>query len=374
MYFGFLMSLTLHLGLIGWALVSFASTKPLKTPEIEPVEVAIISPDDLIRLKQGDRSSKNLETRAADKPNEQEAKKESQRAAVRSGAPPPSSLDDPPLRKAVPEKPAAPREDAIASKLASLSEPDPKLELQKKAEEAAKAAAEAKREAEAAAAKAKAEEEAQLKAAAEAKRKAEAEAKRKAEAEAKRKADAEAKRKAEAERKRRQEEARKRAAEKQRREEEERKKQFDPGRIAALLNKVPDSKAPPTGSSNNRDRTLPKGPEAGAPEGRDDRLTASQLSMIGAMMRAKVRDCWNINAGLDGAQDLAVEIEIRLTPDGYLDGTPRVVDGRSDPFFRDAANSALRALKLCEPYDLPREIYKGGWDHMVVTFDPSKMF
>jgi hypothetical protein len=28
----------------------------------------------------------------------------------------------------------------------------------------------------------------------------------------------------------------------------------------------------------------------------------------------------------------------------------------------------------CEPYNLPKQFYKGGWDHMVVTFDPQKMF
>ena len=365
MYTGFFVSVTLHLGLLGWALASFASTKPLKTPEIQPVEVAIITDDDLVRLKRGDRSSKNLETQAAKKPNESQAKTPAKRAAIRTGSPPPSAPDDLPPKVAEPKRRTPPREDQIASKLAALAKPDPAAIALKKAEEAKKKAA-------AEAAKRKAEAEAKRKAE-EARKKAEAEKKRKAEAEKKRKAEAERKRKAAAAARRKREEARKRAAEKKRLEEE-RKKQFDPGRIAALLNKVPDSKAPPTGSSQNTDRTLPRGPEAGAPEGRDDRLTASQLSMIGAMMRGKVRECWNINAGLDGAQDLAVEIEIRLDQNGYLDGTPRVVNGQSNAFFRDAANSALRALKLCEPYDLPRNIYKGGWDHMVVTFDPRKMF
>jgi colicin import membrane protein len=44
------------------------------------------------------------------------------------------------------------------------------------------------------------------------------------------------------------------------------------------------------------------------------------------------------------------------------------------PLFADAANSAVRALVQCEPYDLPMDLYQGGWDHMVVTFDPQRMF
>ena len=67
MYFGLTVSLVAHLALLGWALMSFQTTKPYKLAEPEPVEVAIISADELVRLRQGDRSSKKLETRPAEK-------------------------------------------------------------------------------------------------------------------------------------------------------------------------------------------------------------------------------------------------------------------------------------------------------------------
>ncbi|MEM7777544.1 MAG: cell envelope integrity protein TolA [Pseudomonadota bacterium] len=366
MWFSLFVSGFLHVGLIGWAVVNFASTAPLKPPTPETVEVSIMSKrDEITRQKKGSISSKNLKTQQAKavKKPKKPAKQPVRRAATPPPAtPPPASVPAPP--------------DPIAKKLASLStpQPDPNAIAIRKAEDAKKKAeAEAKRKAEA---------EAKRKAAEEAKRKAE-EAKRKAaEAARKRKAEAEKKRKAEAERRRKaaralkERERKKRLAEKRRREREARKKkQFDANRIAALLNKVPDAKSPPAGSERNaRDRNLPRGPEAGTPDGRDDRLTASQLAMIGVMMRTAVKRCWNINSGLAGAERLAVEVELRLHPDGRLKGTPRVRNGRSDPHFTDAANSALRALVQCAPYDLPAKLYKGGWDHMVVSFDPSKMF
>jgi hypothetical protein len=56
-------------------------------------------------------------------------------------------------------------------------------------------------------------------------------------------------------------------------------------------------------------------------------------------------------------------------------GEPKVRPGQNSPLFSSAASSALRALKQCEPYTtLPPEMYEGGWDYMVVRFDPSRMF
>ena len=77
---------------------------------------------------------------------------------------------------------------------------------------------------------------------------------------------------------------------------------------------------------------------------------------------------------MTGADQLVVDVEIKLNEAGELKGEPRVLNRRSSAVFQDAAINAIRALKQCEPYDLPRDLYKGGWDHMVVRFDPQRMF
>ena len=378
---GLILSLLLHAFFLAWALFSFETAAKPNPPEIVPVEVALISPDDLIRLRQGSRDSKKLETQ----PDKAQVKPQPKKSedVRRSAAPPPDSAPPPPpvvQVKPTPE-PAEIKADEITKKLAALekSKADEKARL--------KAAAEAKQKAEAEAALKRAEAEA------EAKKKAEAEAEKKAQAEAKRKAEekkkaAEAKKREEEKRRKAEEQRRKKLAAAKRRKErrrklaekrrrEQKKKQFDPDKISALLNKIPDAKAPPSGSKPRPDqkKNLPRGPAAGAPEGRDSRLTASQRSLLGVMMKKAVSECWRVQTGMRGADQLVVDIEVRLKPDGSIEGEPRVVNRRSGALYADAATNALRALEQCAPYSvLPRELYKGGWDHMVVTFDPQKMF
>jgi colicin import membrane protein len=347
-YRGLTVSTVLHSSILAWALVSFGATPPLKTPDPEPVEVALISPDELVRLRQGDRNAKILEAAPETKPQPEVAKQEAPKPKPPPPAPPPAAEPPPPPEP----KAAEPPKDPIADKIAALPpeapqaappppppEPD-RIALQIAAEEARRKAEEAQR----------------------AKAEAEAKAKARAEAEAKRKKEL-------AEKKRREE------AERKRREAEAKAKQFDADRIAALIDKSPEKRgAPPAAPANPAPAAKAKGPTAGAPEGRDTRLTASQASMIGVMMRQAVSRCWNINAGADGIDKIVVDVNVRLKPDGYLDGEPRLAGSGSGALYASAAASALRALKQCEPYELPKELYRGGWDHMVVTFDPSKMF
>lgn len=349
MYGGLTVSLLLHAGLLGWAIFSFQVPPPLKPPEIQPVEVAIISADELVRLRKGDRSSKKLETQPAKKTSKLQSKKAKPVRRV-AAVPPPAAAEPSPKVKLVKIKPLEkakpvikPKPDEVALKLAALAKEKAATEalLKEKAAEAA------------------------------AKRKAELQKK------AEKKAKAEKRRKALQKKlaKKRAREKRRKLAEKRRRELKKKRK-FDASRIAALLNKIPDAGAPDSGSqwTSKAKKFLPKGPAAGAPEGRDTRLTASQRSLLGAMMKGKVRDCWRVQTGMRGADRLVVEVEVKLEPDGSISGEPRIVNRRSAALFIDASNNAIRALKQCAPYDLPQELYKGGWDHMVVTFDPQKMF
>ncbi|HRK20040.1 MAG TPA: protein TolA, partial [Hyphomicrobiaceae bacterium] len=85
MYFGLAVSLALHAALLGWALISIHTQPPLKMPELTPVEVAVISENDLVRLRQGDRSSKNLEAEAKQGQSKEPPKTE----PVRPPPPPP---------------------------------------------------------------------------------------------------------------------------------------------------------------------------------------------------------------------------------------------------------------------------------------------
>jgi colicin import membrane protein len=177
-----------------------------------------------------------------------------------------------------------------------------------------------------------------------------------------------------AELKRKQDEKRREDARKRKLAEEKAKAQFSADRLSALLDKTPDPRAPAPAAPQPDEPSRAKGPVLGAAEGRDRTISTSDAAFLAGLMRQAVSRCWNINAGLEGVERLVVEIEVRLRPDGSLADPPKVVNSGNSPLFRDAADSALRALIACAPYRMPPDKYTGGWEHMILSFDPRDMF
>lgn len=351
---GLIISTLIHGGLLAAAVLSMARTQPFKSPEPMPVEVAVISNDDLVRLTKGDRNAKQLEAKAAPPAPDSKAVKEPPKPKIVTPPPPPPPTPveakvEPPPAPPPAKEPEPPKPDPIADKLAMLP-PDPEpgpdpAELRRKEEEAKKVEEQKRAE----------------------EKKRNEEQKSKAEAERKKRLDEQKKR----------EEARKRA-EARRKAEEAKKKSFEDLMAEAikpaLKDNDPRKKPPPPGGTETAMNTPNKGPAAGAPEGRDTRLTASQGAMLGAMIKQAVSKCWNINTGAEGIDKIVVRLEVRLRPDGRLAEPPRVRDPQSGALFADTANSAVRAVHQCEPYNFPPDLYKGGWDASIWTFDPRRMF
>ena len=164
-------------------------------------------------------------------------------------------------------------------------------------------------------------------------------------AELKKKADEEKKRKEAAAKKKREDE-------KKRQEAEAKQKQFDAEKIAALLNKVPNSSAPPPSSAPN-EPTKAKGPALGAPEGKDKQISASEIAMLKGMISSRLKVCWRLPSGGGGSDTPVVTLRWRLKPDGSLDGDPQVEQPRGDALFRiaaeaaDACRAGVLALSTC---------------------------
>jgi colicin import membrane protein len=363
-HFGLAVSILLHVGVLGWALVTIAATPPLKPAELEPVEVAIISPDDIVRLKLGSRSAKQLEAKAAPTTDQSKAKQEPPRPKPAAATPPPPPPPPPPMpekaAKAEPPPPPPPletaksepppkaREDPIAEKLAALPpepEPGPNPEEIKRLEEQKKAEEEKRR--------------------AEALKKAEEEKKRKEEVERKRLLAL----------KKKQEEA-KRVAEARKKAEEQNKKSFEE-KMADLIEKSPEllDKDPRQASAGGAPTASPskaKGPAAGAPEGKDSQLTANQNAMLGLLVNRTYSDQWDISCASEGVNQIVVKIAVRMKPDGYLAEPPKIANRLPSPLFDAMADAALRAVRKAEPVDFPADLYKGGWDNFTINFDARR--
>ena len=145
------------------------------------------------------------------------------------------------------------------------------------------------------------------------------------------------------------------------------KRDFNPDKIAALLNKIPDA----------ADDPKPVLPDDGKPPKKvKGQTNGTEISMsvneIDAL-RARIADCWTPPPGGLGADQIVVKLRLKLNEDGTLVGYPTVANSGSSPFFQAAADSAVRAVYQCQPYELPKAKY-ALWRDMILNFDPSDMY
>ncbi len=385
------MSVLLHVGLLAWATLSIQSGREFRVPKHEPMAVSIVTFDELTRLKKGSRSAKSKQAIAKKAKKKNKATKPPKKVVAR--AVPPSVTPPPPAPEPPPEPPKA-----APAKIEPVKEPPPQKDLiaealkkQKvaKAKAAIAAMALAQQRAQKSRDDKRLAQQAQKELAEQARKKALAkrivDAKKKKsaakkKAEAKRKADAKRKRAA----KRKKARARKKRLAAKRRAEARKKRlaaarkkkkrrTFDADRTAALLNKLPDD----SGREFVDDNPLPREKRRsraglGAPEGRDDRLTASEEAVLKSIISRQLAGCWSLPGGGGGTQVASVTLSWRLTRSGRLDGEPRVVRGRNDVMGRIAREAAIRAVKSCAPFRLPPDKYK-SWQFIEWEFDPREM-
>lgn len=108
-----------------------------------------------------------------------------------------------------------------------------------------------------------------------------------------------------------------------------------------------------------------------APSNADRPLSVSELDAI----RQQISGCWLVPAGAKNAEDLIVEVRVRMRPDRTVAGTEVLDPSKmTDPFFRAAAESAIRALRNpnCSPLNLPADKYE-TWKSFIITFNPRDM-
>lgn len=133
------------------------------------------------------------------------------------------------------------------------------------------------------------------------------------------------------------------------------------------------------------DKSTPQTPPAPAPAVKKAEVPVQGLGAQDAFtldikdaLLAQMRECWNVPEGAPDPEKLIVQVRVFLTPDGGLAQPPQLeaatrAAAASNPYMRAAAEAALRAVNVCEPYKhLPTEKYQ-VWREIVMTFDPSKM-
>ncbi len=90
---------------------------------------------------------------------------------------------------------------------------------------------------------------------------------------------------------------------------------------------------------------------------------------------ARLRQCWNLDPGAMGIEGMVVEIRAYLNRDGTVQKVDVLDSSRynSDVYFRSVADSARRAVYICQPYNLLSQKYGDKydvWKTMLLRFDP----
>jgi hypothetical protein len=93
-------------------------------------------------------------------------------------------------------------------------------------------------------------------------------------------------------------------------------------------------------------------------------------------LKAQIFGCWSIPLGLPYNEDLLVRIRLMLEPDGSVAKTEILDHARMNKpgqgFYKVLAESALRAIKLCQPLRVPTSGYE-RWKELQLNFDAREM-
>ena len=145
----------------------------------------------------------------------------------------------------------------------------------------------------------------------------------------------------------------------------EKKELFDPNNIAALIDK----------SKIETSETIKK----------TDKITQDQQKSIENIglslseedaLKAQIFGCWSIPLGLPYNENLLVRIKLQLNPDGTISQSEILDHARMNKpgqgFYKVLAESALRAIKLCQPLRVPTTGYE-RWKELQLNFDAREM-
>ena len=145
----------------------------------------------------------------------------------------------------------------------------------------------------------------------------------------------------------------------------EKKELFDPNNIAALIDK---SKIESSETSKKTDKIT---------QDQQKSIESIGLSLSEEdALKAQIFGCWSIPLGFPYNENLLVRIKLQLNPDGTISQSEILDHARMNKpgqgFYKVLAESALRAIKLCQPLRVPTTGYE-RWKELQLNFDAREM-
>ncbi len=363
---GLPVSIALHAAVLGWALVSFASTPPMEAPASDPIDVELLPPSQTTQQKLGSKTGKpsdEIKKETAAAPKETTGNRAGNTKSEEPPPPPPEQKPTPPAEKPqeaaatppVPEaRPEPPKPDP-PKQVAEVKPPPPPTSPPPPKPEPAKEPDKPKEPAE---------KPVEVKPQPPKDEKALERLLEKTE-----KAEKQVEKKPETPKPPKTEPVKMASNDPKSASTPTQKPSNLRGQQTDIVNRVETGtnagKAQQHASLGN-----PTGPAANV------KLSQSELEGLIGALRAQITKCWNVPPGASES-GVRVTLVVELNPDGTLRATPtpEMVANGSNPMAGSIVSSAVRAVKMCasqQPFKLPADKY-GAWAVNHITFDPKTM-
>ncbi len=151
-------------------------------------------------------------------------------------------------------------------------------------------------------------------------------------------------------------------------ENAERRPSPDLTEISRLLSREAPSAIGSAGRETSKTASL------GAPTASAARMSPSLADALSGLLQEQYKQCWSYLA-LSNMPRYVAKIRVAYLPDGSLATQPVLTNPPADPQSRALADSAMRAVRRCNPLKIPAKFqpYYEQWKDWVVGFDPDSL-
>ncbi len=139
---------------------------------------------------------------------------------------------------------------------------------------------------------------------------------------------------------------------------------FNANQVAELLDKREPQRQMASAAELNDTANL--GAANGAPSAQ---MSQSEIDAL----RARISSCWSPPPGIDANSKIYVVLRVLFKPDGSLQSDPVLVEATASSLGPALADSAKRALLLCQPFTMLMPAHYDQWKDLELKFDPHEL-
>ena len=145
------------------------------------------------------------------------------------------------------------------------------------------------------------------------------------------------------------------------------KTKYDSDAVADLLSHEQPAQRPSSARAASQQASL------GSPTASAPKMSPSLMGQLDGLMQDRYKQCWNY-VGMAATRYIP-QIKVEYAVNGALTSEPVLLNPPGDPNLRTLAESALRAVRRCNPMPIPAQFapYFEEWRSRILRFDPEEM-